>query len=114
MDCSLLGSSVQGNSPGKNTGVGCHFLLQGIFLTQESPAPGSPALQADSLLTELPRDCRINPDTPVLIQSGMELPMGRAIPLSMSSLPGRKVNMERQNSPGKVRGMPRSGGLCGS
>ena len=24
------------NSPGKNTGVGCHFLLQGIFLTQES------------------------------------------------------------------------------
>ena len=28
MDCSLLGSSVQGDSPGKNTGVGCHFLLQ--------------------------------------------------------------------------------------
>ena len=24
------------DSPGKNTGVGCHFLLQGIFLTQES------------------------------------------------------------------------------
>ena len=23
------------NSPGKNSGVGCHFLLQGIFLTQE-------------------------------------------------------------------------------
>ena len=23
------------NSPGKNTGVGCHFLPQGIFLTQE-------------------------------------------------------------------------------
>ena len=22
------------NSPGKNTGVGCHVLLQGIFLTQ--------------------------------------------------------------------------------
>ena len=22
------------NSPGKNTGVGCHFLLQGIFLSQ--------------------------------------------------------------------------------
>ena len=22
--------------PGKNIGVGCHFLLQGIFLTQES------------------------------------------------------------------------------
>ena len=24
------------DSPGKNTGVGCHFLLQGIFPTQES------------------------------------------------------------------------------
>ena len=24
-----------GNSPGKNTGVGCHSLLQRIFLTQE-------------------------------------------------------------------------------
>ena len=24
------------NFPGKNTGVNCHFLLQGIFLTQES------------------------------------------------------------------------------
>ena len=23
------------DSPGKNTGVGCHALLQGIFLTQE-------------------------------------------------------------------------------
>ena len=28
------GSSVHENSPGKNTGVGCHTLLQGIFLTQ--------------------------------------------------------------------------------
>ena len=34
MDCSLPGSSVRGDSPGKNTGVGCHALLQGIFLTQ--------------------------------------------------------------------------------
>ena len=28
------GSSVQGDSPDKNTGVGCHALLQGIFPTQ--------------------------------------------------------------------------------
>ena len=34
MDCSLPGSSVHGDSPGKNTGVSCHALLQGIFLTQ--------------------------------------------------------------------------------
>ena len=29
-------SSVHGDSPGKNTAVGCHALLQGIFPTQES------------------------------------------------------------------------------
>ena len=34
MDDSLPGSSVHGDSPGKNTGVGCHSLLQGIFPTQ--------------------------------------------------------------------------------
>ena len=36
MDCSLLVSTVHGIFPGRNTGVGCHFLLQGIFLTQGS------------------------------------------------------------------------------
>ena len=39
------------NSPSKNTGVGCHFLLQGIFPTQ-GLNPGLPTLQADSLLSE--------------------------------------------------------------
>ena len=33
-NCSLSGFSVYEDSPGKNTGVGCHALLQGIFLTQ--------------------------------------------------------------------------------
>ena len=36
MDYCLSGSSVHGNSPGKNTGVDCHSFLQGIFLTQGS------------------------------------------------------------------------------
>ena len=36
MDCGPPGSSARGDSPGKNTGVGGHFLLLGIFLTQES------------------------------------------------------------------------------
>ena len=35
MDYSPPGSSVLGISPGKDTGVGCHALLQGICLTQE-------------------------------------------------------------------------------
>ena len=41
----------QWDSPGKNSGVGCHFLLHG-----DLPNPGiklmSPALHADSLPTE--------------------------------------------------------------
>ena len=36
VDCSPPGSSVHGDSLGKNTRVGCHDLLQGIF-----PAQGS-------------------------------------------------------------------------
>ena len=36
MDCSPPGSSVHEIFPGKDTGVGCHFPLQGIF-----PAQGS-------------------------------------------------------------------------
>ena len=37
IDCSPSGS---GDSPGKNTGKGSHFLLQGIFLTQEDHSEG--------------------------------------------------------------------------
>ena len=33
MEHGLPGFSSHGIFPGKNTGVGCHFLLQGIFLT---------------------------------------------------------------------------------
>ena len=36
------------DSPGKNTGVGCHFLLQGIFSTQGSKFMSPACWQADS------------------------------------------------------------------
>ena len=35
MDYSPPGSSVYADSPGKNTGIGWHALLQGIFPTQD-------------------------------------------------------------------------------
>ena len=57
MDCSPAGYSVCGIL--QNTGVGCHALLQGIFLTQGSNlrlAP--PALQAVSLQSEPPGKSR--------------------------------------------------------
>ena len=50
MDCQ---APLSWNSPGKDTGVGRHALLQGIFPTQ-GLNPGLPALKADSLLSEPP------------------------------------------------------------
>ena len=56
MDCSPPGSSVHGDSPSKNTGVGCHALSQGIFPAQGSKLPLSHLLhwQAGSLPTKPP------------------------------------------------------------
>ena len=53
MDCSPPGSSVLGDSPGKNIGVGFYALLQGN-LPSPGIEPGSLALQADSLPADLP------------------------------------------------------------
>ena len=54
LNCSPAGFSVHGDSPGKNTGVGCHAFFQGIFPTQGSNPrqPVSLALQGGSLPTE--------------------------------------------------------------
>ena len=51
--CLTLYDSMNWNSPGKNTGVGCHFLLQVIFPNSEIES-GSSALQAASLPPEPP------------------------------------------------------------
>ena len=50
MDCSLPGSSVLWDSPGKNTGVGC----MPSSLSNLGSEPRSPTLQADSLPSEPP------------------------------------------------------------
>ena len=39
MDCTLPGSSVHGDSPGMNPGVGSHAVLQGIFLGKHKSYP---------------------------------------------------------------------------
>ena len=51
MDCSSPGSSVNGDSPGKNTGVGLRHTLPGDLPNPEIE-PMSPVLQADSLPAE--------------------------------------------------------------
>ena len=53
MDCSPPGSFALEDSPGKNAGVGCHALLQGV-LPKSGIEPRSPAWQADSLPFEPP------------------------------------------------------------
>ena len=55
--CYLLECSPPGkcpwDSPGKNTGVGCQAVLQGVFPSQGwNPYPMSPAWQVDCLPTE--------------------------------------------------------------
>ena len=61
-------------SPGKNTGVGHHALLQRNFPTQESKR--SPALQANSLPTELSvQFCSVTQSRPTLCD-----PMNRSMP----------------------------------
>ena len=58
MDCSPLGSSVHGISPGKNTGMNCFFLLQGISQSQGSNpcllSPVFPSLAGGFFTTEPP------------------------------------------------------------
>ena len=51
--CSPPGSSVHGDSPSENTGVGCHAPPSPGGLPNPGIEPGSPALQADSLPAEL-------------------------------------------------------------
>ena len=62
MDCSPPGSFCPWDFPGKNTEVGCHFLLQGILPTQG----WNPCLlhwQADSLpLSHLGGPLKITPN----------------------------------------------------
>ena len=53
VDCNPPGYSVHQDSPGKNTGLGCYALLQGIFPTQGSH-PGLLHCTAFSLLSESP------------------------------------------------------------
>ena len=66
MECSLPGYPVHGILQANNTGVDFHFLLQGNL-----PNPGikhwSPALQTDSLPTELPTKSLNHSRTPWIL-----------------------------------------------
>ena len=54
-------NSLSAGFSGKDSGVGCRFLLQGILL-DPGIKPGSPALQADASPSEPPRKFIIHCD----------------------------------------------------
>ena len=68
-DCSLPGSSFHGDSPGENTGVGCHALLQGVFPPQGSNPGLSHCRQIDALPSEPPGKPAITAYIPLIIKS---------------------------------------------
>ena len=53
-DGSPPGSPVPGNPPGKNTGVGCHFLLQCMNMKSESEVAQSCLTPSDPMDCSLP------------------------------------------------------------
>ena len=62
MECSPLDASVHGDSPGKNSGMGCYTLLQGIFPTQGSNS-GLPRCRQIFLTSEPPGKPRLKMKT---------------------------------------------------
>ena len=78
MNCNPPGSSVHGDSPSKNTGMRCHTLLQGIFLTQES---NSGLLHCRQILYQLSYQGSPTPnEVDAIITLPSSLKMTRAFP----------------------------------
>ena len=80
------------DSPGKNIGMGCHFPLQGIFLTQGLNP--SPAFQEDSLPPEPPRKPEIYNSPPlflVLFSEGFSNPWSSNIKWKIPEINNSKV-----------------------
>ena len=63
MDSSPPGFSVPWGSTGKNTGVGCHFFLPGIFMTKDHASSLSPAFVDVFFTKELPGKLILSRDT---------------------------------------------------
>ena len=100
MGYSPPGSSVHGDSPGKNTGVGCHALLQGIFPTQGSN-PGLP--QCRQILYHLSHHNTYNKCCLYLYQA-----KGRYIRKAQQRLKHSPLIKELKNMKEKLIGLMRS------
>ena len=99
MDYSLPRTSDHGDSLGKNTGVGCHALLQGIFPTQGSN-PGLPHCRWILLPSQPPR----KPNIAINISNIQERKEREALPLT--SLPPSPSSVAINISPGNSVEIP--------
>ena len=92
LDCSLPGSSVHGDSPGKNPGVGYHFLLHQDGLAGQNGEASWPIFKFQSGTDKLLLGLGFKNDTPsqvlrVNISSAAEVAdMGVAMPLLVKHL----------------------------
>ena len=80
MDCSPPGPSVHGDSPGMNTRVGCHALLQGIFPTQGSNPSLLPCRRVLYRLSHKPQPLAAHPasQSPSVVSRGCRPPWWNA------------------------------------
>ena len=93
------------NSPGKNTGVGCHSLLQGN-LPNPGIKPSCPGLQADSLPCEPPG--KLSPKQEMQVQSlGQEDPLEKEMAIH-SSILAWKIPCTEEPGGATVRGVTKS------
>ena len=96
------------DSPSKTTGVGCHFLLLGIFPTQGSN-PGLLYLQADSLASEPPGTPKEG-ETIQQVHSSQDIPrksLGDNRVLSKQSACVQKLRLKKmtaRNTSGSLQG----------
>ena len=109
------------DSPSENTGMGSHFLLQGIFMTHDRT--GSPALQTDSLILNhqespmwsfyivvlvvknMPSNAGAARDMGLIPGSGRSLAEGNGYPLWYSCL---ENSMDRRAWQATVHGVTKS------
>ena len=100
------------NSPGKNTGMGCHFLLQGIFLTQGSnPCFTRTIVLSNSVKKAMP--CGATQDGWVMVERSdrmWSIGEGNGKPLPYSCLENPMNSMKRQNNRILKEELPRSVG----
>ena len=119
MDCSLPGTSIHEISPGKNTGVGCHFLLQGIFPNRNQNYISCVSCIGMHILYQLSHGgsawIALSANISLSPSTGISTPQILSAMLASTLLGSRALRTEGdQQKFSKVRITWTSGSICGS